>query len=353
MGFLFFRIVSCSITTRIGCLIFLPILTACSSDIDVSSQYLSKKQINVIIDNIEAMYPDVERELKQNIAQVVVKSIDNMTFVKGGNFVMGDFKVPCDIEDANRPIWRFGAKCVTDTYQSGQQFTTEVELSSYYLSKYETELLDYDLYLQALERPFEQFRYSAVYGEKGDYLIRGSKEYGEFLPHWVNQPVRKISWQDAKNYCQWIGKLASMPVDLPSEAQWEYAARSRGQKLYYATNNGFKQYRGRYYRLPDSDVHLEITSKTENLSTDISSVGRFDPNPLGIYDMTGNVAEWVHDWYSFDHYTVMASIDPRGPVTGRQKVVRGFGSTVNRAPKAAHRHSRVGFRCSVQPPGTF
>ncbi len=99
-------------------------------------------------------------------------------------------------------------------------------LSSYSLSKYEAELVDYDVYLQALNRPFEQSR------DEGKYLDRNSKDYRTYLPYFTNKPARKVDWQDAKKYCQWIGKLTSLNVDLPTEAQWEYAARSRGQKFY-------------------------------------------------------------------------------------------------------------------------
>ncbi|MGD8119263.1 formylglycine-generating enzyme family protein, partial [Vibrio sp. TRT 29B02] len=222
-----------------------------------------------------------------------------------------------------------------------------VTLSSYSLSKYEAELLDYDVYLQTLGRPFEQFDYE----EK--YLERGSSDYKIFLSSFIKKPARLVNWQDAKNYCQWLGQLTALPFDLPTEAQWEYAARSRGQKLYYATNNGFIQFRGRGFHNPELGGYEEFTDKTANIATGLKTVGMFAPNPLGLYDMTENAEEWVNDWYAKDYYKVSPKLDPQGPEKGEYKVIRGGGGMVTAArafdPIVSDNLSyRSGFRCSVQ-----
>ncbi|MEF1257245.1 formylglycine-generating enzyme family protein, partial [Vibrio sp. M260112] len=249
----------------------------------------------------------------------------------------------------NRPVWTPEASCYSQfsIVDRGADIQHEVTLSSYSLSKYEAELLDYDVYLKTLGRPFEQSE------DGGKYLERNSKDYQTYLPYFTSKPAREVNWQDAKNYCLWLGQLTALPVDLPTEAQWEYAARSRGQKLYYATNNGFIQFRGRGFHNPELGGYEEFTEKTVNVDTDLNPVGMFAPNPLGIYDMTYNAAEWVNDWYAKDYYKVSPKLDPQGPASGEYKVIRGWGAmvTVARAfdPIVSDNLSyRSGFRCSVQ-----
>ena len=326
-----------------------PLLVACNSDIELSSSVLSHDQINTIINNVNKHYPDADSELKQNIAKVAAKSIENMLFVEGGSFVMGDFRMPCMNDDLNRPVWTPEASCYSavEIVNRGADIRHEVTLSSYSLSKYEAEALDYDIYLQALKRPFEQFKY------EGTYLERNSEVYDTLLPSFVKEAAMKVNWQDAKNYCQWLGQLTALPVDLPTEAQWEYAARSRGQKLYYATNNGFIQFRGRGFHNPELGGYEEFTEKTANVDTDLNPVGMFAPNPLGLYDMTYNAAEWVNDWYAKGYYKVSPKLDPQGPATGEYKVIRGWGSMVTVARafdpiKNDDISNRSGFRCALQ-----
>ncbi|MGD8119254.1 formylglycine-generating enzyme family protein, partial [Vibrio sp. TRT 29B02] len=308
-----------------------------------------QQQLNTIISNVNKHYPDADSELKQNIAEVAVKSIENMVFVEGGSFIMGDFRMPCMNDDLNRPVWTPEASCYSavEMVSSGADIQHEVTLSSYSLSKYEAELLDYDVYLQAFNRPFEQFDYE----EK--YLERGSSDYKIFLSSFIKKPARLVNWQDAKNYCQWLGQLTALPVDLPTEAQWEYAARNRGQKLYYGTNNGFKQYRGGGFYNPKLGGYEEFTDKTANMATGLNPVGMFAPNPLGLYDMTGNATEWVNDWYAKDYYKVSPKLDPQGPEKGENKVKRGGIGMVNTSrvhyPLSDYMPAlNSGFRCSVQ-----
>ncbi|WP_417698604.1 formylglycine-generating enzyme family protein [Psychromonas sp.] len=333
----------------LGVLSFLPMLAACDSNIEVSSNVLPKEQIQTIIKNVNSQYPDADHELKQNIATVAVKSIENMVFVEGGTFIMGDFRMPCMNADLNRPVWTPEASCYSqvEIVNRGADIQHEVTLSSYSLSKYEAELLDYDVYLQAFNRPFEQRKID------GQYLKRSSQDFELRKSHYERKPARKVSWQDAKDYCQWVGKLTSLAVDLPTEAQWEYAARSRGQKLYYATNNGFIQFKGRGFHNPVLGGYEEFTDKTANIATGLNAVGKFEANPLGIYDMTDNAKEWVNDWYAKDYYRDSPKLNPKGPDTGEYKVQRGGESMVTVARafsplKVSDTAIRSGFRCSVQ-----
>ena len=122
-----------------------------------------------------------------------------------------------------------------------------------------------------------------------------------------------VSWYGARAYCHWMGKLMNQTFDLPTEAQWEYAARSGGKRVLFGTDNG-KIERSRNY--PADWVHGEAKPP-------LPDVGSFPPNPAGIYGITEDAQEWVLDWFDPDYYEVSPKINPRGPITGTKKVQRG------------------------------
>ncbi|EPS7488295.1 formylglycine-generating enzyme family protein [Escherichia coli] len=97
---------------------------------------------------------------------------------------------------------------------------------------------------------------------------------------------------------------------LPTEAQWEYAARSRGKFRQFANS--------------DNVYDLSVPDSKLNFTHDYSPVGSFPPNPLGLYDMMGNGHDWINDWYAEDYYQNSPEKDPQGPANGTEKVVRGY-----------------------------
>ena len=145
-----------------------------------------------------------------------------------------------------------------------------------------------------------------------------------------DRPVERVSWQDAQEF---LKKLNAKEKDsryrLPSEAEWEYACRAGGPE-------------------PDEAANLdEVAWWAKNSSDATHPVGQKKPNAWGLFDMRGNVWEWVEDWYDSGAYAKSRQLDPTGPGSGVRRVVRG-GSWLNGWPGAfrcpCRYNSRPGFR---------
>jgi len=128
--------------------------------------------------------------------------------------------------------------------------------------------------------------------DESGYPVGRSKSKGG------THPVVGVTWDDAQAYCRWFSEKYSVLMRLPTEAEWEYAARG-----------GLE---GRQY--PNGDT---TSLRQANFASAGGSfaVGRYPPNGYGLYDMAGNVFEWTADWYDKDYYNVSPKVDPRGPAT--------------------------------------
>ena len=301
------------------------------------SQKLSADKVAEIAATIERTYPKLSTEIRGQLLNTVVRSLDNMVFIEGGEFQMGDFGWPYDDDPKNLCDWPCGVdpeRMGNISMYGNDDFVHPVKLSSYSFSKYQTTLGDFDLFFIAQDKPL----FDAEDRNREDLQ---EKFYAPKLP----APVK--SWQEAKDYCGWLGKLSGYPVDLPTEAQWEYAARNRGQYVMFATDNGSLDF-GRNY--PVSGKRKRLTFAVDSLV----------PNPLGIYNLTGNATDWVNDWYDEDYYRISPLMNPSGPDTGTLRILRGSNyledpllssSTVKRwAQKPDREHYVPGhsFRCAIQ-----
>jgi len=163
-----------------------------------------------------------------------------------------------------------------------------------------------------------------------------------------SHPVVLVSYEDARAYCEWMTATLQRVVRLPTEAEWEKAARGGVEGLKFPWGNDIDPSHGNY--LTDPAVKRQRGTRT---------TGTYEPNGFGLYDVAGNVWEWVSDWYGADYYGLGNSRDPRGPASGRVRIVRG-GSWVNddvSLLRCAYRHQvpadtyaySIGFRIVCAP----
>ncbi|MCL2246945.1 MAG: formylglycine-generating enzyme family protein [Lentimicrobiaceae bacterium] len=190
----------------------------------------------------------------------VINIEPELIFVEGGTFTMGCTDDECDDTEKELPAH-------------------EVTLSSFYIAKYTV----------------TQEVWRAVMGENPSYFK------GDLLP------VETVSWYDAQDFIGKLNTITGNKYRLPTEAEWEYAARGGNQ------SKGFK-YSG------SNDIDVVAWYKENNNGT-THPVGTKAPNELGIYDMSGNISEWCSDWYGT--YTAESQINPVGPSTGTFKIRRG------------------------------
>ena len=298
------------------------------------SQKLSVDKVAEIASTIEQKYPNLSAETRGKVLNTVVQSLDNMVFIEGGEFQMGDFGWPRDDDPSNLCDWPCGvepAQMGPISMGTDNKFLHLVKLSSYSLSKFQTTIGDFDLFFTTQKLPI----FDEQYRQRQDL---------HFL-YQSNVPTPTKSWQEAKSYCNWIGYLSNYPVDLPTEAQWEYAARNRGRHVIFPTDNGSLNY-GRNF--PEPSV------------TNTFPVDKFTPNPLGIYNLSGNATDWVNDWYDSNYYQKSPIKNPTGPVTGNKRIWRGANmledpvlsaNSVRRwavEPSQKNYYPGVGFRCALQ-----
>ncbi len=236
-----------------------------------------------------------------------------MVLVPAGPFSMG-----CD------PAYNGGFECL-----SIELPLHSVYLDAYFIDQYEVTNAEYALCVDAemCLPPYSDFTSTRV-----PYFSN---------PDYANYPVVWVTWKMASTYCAWINSR------LPTEAEWEKAAR--GPVL-------------RTYPWGEQDPSCALTNFTGLTPCigDTNSIGSYTAgaSPYGVYDMAGNVWEWVNDWYAGDYYQVSPGNNPQGPTEGTVRVIRGnaFSAYISNSRTALRNDFQplspdpeIGFRCARTP----
>lgn len=190
--------------------------------------------------------------------------IPEVRLIQGGTFLMGSAEGPKDA-----------------------QATHQITVNSFFMGQYEVTFEEYDAYCRSKNK--------ALLPDDG--WGRGRR------------PVINVTWEEANAYCRWLTEQTGSVWRLPTEAEWEYAAKGgkNGEVTQYAGGNRLSQY----------GWH------TSNSGAKTHPVGQKRPNELGLFDMSGNVWEWCKDWYGSDYYSKSPSKNPKGPSDGLNKILRG------------------------------
>ncbi len=231
------------------------------------------------------------------------KTLKNLRFVEGGTFDMGDFGIVDSVEK------------LYYTSSKNNKPMHKVTLDSFSMSAYKTTYADVDTYTQAMGMP--KFN-------TDEHFVKRAR---------FPDSMAGLIWQEARDYCQWLGKLLDLPMDLPTEAQWEYAARNRGKFWLFATDNGNVNEGRNVWEYDQLEKYQQSLARERGLDIDESilytatvPLGRFPPTPLGLHDMITDGWEWTLDWFDADYYAKSPMRNPKGAETGTEKVKRSFGS---------------------------
>lgn len=192
--------------------------------------------------------------------EILQKLINNMVLVEGGTFQMGSNDIEADGDE--KPVH-------------------SVIVSTFYIGKYEVTQEEWETVMDSNPSAF-----------------KGAK-----------RPVERVTWEDCQTFIQKLNEKTGLQFRLPTEAEWEYAAR------------GGKNHDG--YCYSGSSTIDGVAWYSENSGKSTHEVGKKTPNSLGLYDMSGNVFEWCQDWYDSNYYSNSPSTDPWNDTPGTVHVFRG------------------------------
>lgn len=269
--------------------------------------------------------------------KLIVKLPADMVLIPAGSFMMG-----------------------SDEGEADEKPVHEVYIDAFYLDKYEVTVAQFKKFVEAAgyktdaEKEGWSWKWNGKEWEKVKGVNWRHDAEGKIIgSDRMNHPVIHVSWNDAKAFAQWAGKR------LPTEAEWEYAARcgSKGYKYSWGNGNPVGKKGGNVADESAKRVFKDwvIWEGYDDGYVFTAPVGSFEPNDFGLYDMTGNVWEWCEDWYDENYYKNSPSRNPKGSTSGTYRVLRGgsWGNVplvVRCADRnwviPTYRDGVVGFRCA-------
>lgn len=239
-----------------------------------------------------------------------------MVLVPAGEFTMGSR----DLAAALAECQTFDPSC-DQTWFEDELTPHSVTLDAFYMDVYE---VTNGQYAACVDAGVCQPPTDTISDSRSSY-------YGN--PAFDDYPVIFVDWNMAKAYCEWRG------ARLPTEAEWEKAARGTDERIY-----------------PWGEEIDDTYANYNNTIGDTSRVGSYESNksPYGLYDMAGNVWEWVADYYSDTYYSNSPSFNPPGPGSGQERVLRGgswydpafLNRATTRLKQAEPVDNNYGFRCA-------
>jgi sulfatase modifying factor 1 len=283
-----------------------------------------------------------------------VISKEDMILIEGGGFLMGTDRSDGFSSDGESPVHKVKLESFyIDPYSvTNAKFTEFIDDTGY---KTEAEKFGWSFVFYSFLSPqIAQTVNQVVQNAPWWYPVEGAywkhpEGPDSKIDQRMDHPVIHISWNDAQAYCRWAGKR------LPTEAEWEYAARGGLEQKTYPWGNKLKPNGKHRCNIWQGEFPKTNTRQDGYLGT--APVNSYLPNRYGLYNVVGNVWEWCSDWFNPAYYNEDYNDNPKGPSSGTARVMRGgsylcHNSYCNRYRVAARSSNtpdsssgNIGFRC--------
>ena len=261
---------------------------------------MSRAPVTLAVFSLLALAAAVTASQDKATAKTVNDGYGDYVLVPAGSFRMGDNFG--DGEARERPVHT-------------------VELDAFYIARVEMS-----------NGEWRKFRDDPDY-ESPKYWVEGRIVPKDQVPYWTQAnnhgggtpgsdtyPVQGVNWDAAVAYTRWLSARTGRTYRLPTEAEWEKAARGTDQRR-YPWGNAIDRTLANFVGAQPYDTGMPVGTYDGSLRAALQT--RSNASPYGVLDMAGNVMEWCHDWYSRDYYASSPRRNPLGPATGAYRVVRG------------------------------